>query len=141
MVIAPGPDGFYIAIKASFAWGVRAARGDQSMALVTEELPGGITKVILDGRLDIDGAAAVDLPMNVIAGSKKAVLVDMQKVSFLGSMGLRALVAPARAIKSRGGKVVLFGPNESVEKVLKTSGIDTLIPVHHELQGALDALA
>ena len=111
------------------------------MAIVTEELPGGITKVILDGRLDIEGAAAVDLPMNVIAGSRKAVLVDLRNVSFLGSMGLRALVAPARAIKSRGGKIVLFGPNESVEKVLKTSGIDTLIPVHHELQSALAALA
>ena len=110
------------------------------MALVTEELTGGITKVILEGRLDIEGAAAVDLQMNVIAGSKKAVLVDLQKVSFLGSMGLRALVAPARAIKSRGGKMVLFGPNEMVEKVLKTSGIDTVIPVHHELQSALAAL-
>src|ERR1700676_1450706 len=110
------------------------------MALATEELAGGITKVILDGRLDIEGAAAVDLPMNVIAGSRKAVLVDMQNVSFLGSMGLRALVAPARAIKSRGGKVVLFGPNESVEKVLKTSGTDSLIPVHHDLQSALNAL-
>jgi anti-anti-sigma factor len=110
------------------------------MALSTEELSGGITKVILDGRLDIEGAAAVDLRMNVIAGSKKAVLVDMQQVSFLGSMGLRALVAPARAIKSRGGKIVLFGPNELVEKVLKTSGVDTLIPIHHELQSALAAL-
>jgi anti-anti-sigma factor len=110
------------------------------MAIATEELPGGITKVILDGRLDIEGAAAVDLPMNVIAGSRKAVLVDLRNVSFLGSMGLRALVAPARAIKSRGGKIVLFGPNELVEKVLKTSGIDTLIPVHHELQSALAAL-
>ena len=111
------------------------------MAIVLEELTGGITKVILDGRLDIEGAAAVDLKMNVIAGSRKAVLVDLQKVSFLGSMGLRALVAPARAIKSRGGKIVLFGPNEMVEQVLKTSGIDTLIPVHHELQSALAALA
>ncbi|MFZ3201461.1 MAG: STAS domain-containing protein [Candidatus Acidiferrales bacterium] len=111
------------------------------MAIVTEELSGGITKVILDGRLDIEGAAAVDLKMNVIAGSKKAVLVDLQQVSFLGSMGLRALLAPARAIKSRGGKIVLFGPNEMVEKVLKTSGIDTLIPVHHELESALAALA
>lgn len=110
------------------------------MAIVTEELEGGITRVILEGRLDIEGAAAVDLPMNVIAGSKKAVLVDLQKVSFLGSMGLRALVAPARAIKARGGKVVIFGPNEMVEKVLKSSGIDTIIPVHHELQSALAAL-
>ena len=111
------------------------------MAIATEELPGGIVRVILDGRLDIEGAAAVDLPMNVIAGSRKAVLVDLQNVSFLGSMGLRALVAPGRAIKGRGGKVVIFGPNESVEKVLRTSGIDTLIPIHHELQSALDALA
>jgi anti-sigma B factor antagonist len=110
------------------------------MAIVMEELAGGITMVVLDGRLDIEGAAAVDLKMNVIAGSKKAVLVDLQKVSFLGSMGLRVLVAPARAIKSRGGKMVLFGPNESVANVLKTSGIDTMIPVHHELQSALAAL-
>ena len=111
------------------------------MAIATEELTGGVTKVILDGRLDIEGAAAIDLQMNVIAGSKKAVLVDLQKVSFLGSMGLRALLAPARAIKGRGGKIVLFAPNEMVEKVLKTSGIDTLIPVHHELESALAALA
>ena len=110
------------------------------MAFSTEELTGGITKVVLDGRLDIEGAAAVDLRMNVIAGSKKAVLVDLQQVSFLGSMGLRAPVAPARAIKSRGGKIVLFGPNELVEKVLKTSGVDTLIPIHHELQSAIAAL-
>jgi len=39
------------------------------MPISTEELAGGITRVILDGRLDIEGAAAVDLPMNVIAGA------------------------------------------------------------------------
>ena len=110
------------------------------MPISTEELTGGITRVILEGRLDIEGAAAVDLEMNVIAGTKTSVLVDLQRVSFLGSMGLRALMTPARAIKSRGGKVVLFGPNEMVEKVLKTSGVDVLIPVHHELHSALAAL-
>jgi anti-anti-sigma factor len=114
--------------------------GGEAMPISTEDLSGGVTRVVLDGRLDIEGAAAVDMQMNVIAGTKKAVLVDMQKVSFLGSMGLRALVAPARAIKGRGGKMVIFGPNEFVEKVLKTSGVDTLIPVHHEFQQAIAAL-
>jgi anti-anti-sigma factor len=66
--------------------------------------------------------------------------MDLRQVSFLGSMGLRSLVSPARAIKSLGGKMVLFGPNEMVEKVLRMSGIDTMIPVHHELQSALAAL-
>jgi anti-anti-sigma factor len=42
--------------------------------------------------------------------------MDLRQVSFLGSMGLRSLVSPARAIKSLGGKMVLFGPNEMVEK-------------------------
>jgi anti-anti-sigma factor len=110
------------------------------MPLTTVELDGGITKVILDGRMDIEGAAAVDLRMNVIAGSSKAVLIDMQRVSFLGSMGLRVLVAPAQAIKSRGGKIVLFGPNELVERVLKTSKVDTLIPIHHDFESAIAAL-
>jgi anti-sigma B factor antagonist len=99
------------------------------MGITTEELPGGITKVILEGNLDIGGAAAIDLQMNIIAGAHKAVLVDLQKISFIGSMGLRALVSPARAIKNRGGIMVLFGPNAMVEKVLRTSGIDTVIPV------------
>src|SRR5271155_3208960 len=99
------------------------------MAFSTEELAGGITRVTLDGRLDIEGAAAVDLKMNVIAGSKTTVLLDLQKVSFLGSMGLRSLLVPAQAIKRRGGKMVIFGPTELVEKVLKTSMVDTLIPI------------
>ena len=110
------------------------------MQISIEDLEGGITRVVLDGRMDIAGAQDIDLRMNVIAGSKKAVLVDMEKVSFIGSMGLRTLVAPARAIKGKGGKMVLFGPNELVEKVLRSSAIDTLIPIHHEFQSAVAAL-
>jgi anti-anti-sigma factor len=110
------------------------------MQISTEEMPGGITRVALDGRMDIAGAAAVDLKMNLIAGSAKKLLIDLQKVAFLGSMGLRSIVTPARAVKSRGGKVVLFAPNEMVESVLKTSGIDTLIPVRHDLDAAIAEL-
>ena len=110
------------------------------MKVVEEELSGGITRVILEGRLDIEGAAAVDLKMNVLAGSRTSVLMDLQGVSFLASMGLRSLVIPARAIKSRGGRVVIFGPNAMVGKVLKTSGVDTVIPVHYDLTSALAAL-
>jgi anti-anti-sigma factor len=110
------------------------------MQLSIEQLEGGIARVILDGRLDIPGAQEIDLRMNVIAGSQKAVLLDLQKLSFIGSMGLRTLVVPAQAIRGRGGKVVLFAPNEMVEKVLRASSIETLIPIHHELQSAIAAL-
>jgi anti-anti-sigma factor len=110
------------------------------MQISTGELEGGIARVILDGRLDIQGAQEIDLEMNVIAGRHKAVLYDLQKLSFIGSMGLRTLIIPAQAIRGRGGKVVLFAPNEMVEKVLRASSIETLIPIHHELQTAIAAL-
>ena len=110
------------------------------MELSTHEMDGGVTRVELDGRMDIAGAAAVDMKMNLIAGSAKKLLIDLQKVTFLGSMGLRSIVLPARAVHSRGGKVVLFAPTEMVESVLKASNIDTLLPVHHDLATAIAAL-
>jgi len=110
------------------------------MAITTEELAGGITRVILEGRLDVENSPAVDSSMKVIAGGRNLVLVDLRNVSFLGSMGLRSLVAPALVIRGRGGKMVLLGPNEMVAKVLKVSGVENMIPVHHELQSALAAL-
>jgi anti-anti-sigma factor len=110
------------------------------MQISTQELADGITKVELDGRLDIAGAQAVDLKMNIIAGSAKKLLIDLEKVSFLGSMGLRSIVLPARSVKSRGGKVALLAPGEMVESVLKSSGIDTLLPIHHDLAAAIAAL-
>jgi anti-anti-sigma factor len=110
------------------------------MQISSEAMAGGITRVELEGRMDIAGAAAVDMKMNLIAGSAKKLLIDLKKVEFLGSMGLRSIVIPARAINSRGGKVVLFAPNELVAAVLKTAGIDTLIPVCHDLDAAIATL-
>jgi anti-anti-sigma factor len=96
--------------------------------------------VVLDGRLDIAGAQNVDLKLNVIAGSKKFVLVDAKNISFLGSMGLRTIVALARTVKSRGGKAVIYGPNPDVEKVLTSSGVNTIIPIVHDYESAIALL-
>jgi anti-anti-sigma factor len=103
-------------------------------------MEGDITRVLLDGRLDIEGAAAIDLRMNVLAGSAKFLLIDLRNVSFLGSMGLRSIVVPAQAVRRRGGKVVLFGPIPMVEEVIKASNVDQVIPTFHELDAAVAAL-
>ena len=107
------------------------------MQLFIEELAGDVTKVILDGRMDITGAQNVDLKMNVIAGSKKYVVIDAEKLAFLGSMGLRTIVSVARTIKSRGGKIAMFGANQDVEKVLKMSGVNALLPTVPDFQSAI----
>ena len=110
------------------------------MTISTESIAGDITRVLLDGRLDIEGAAAIDLRMNVLAGSAKFLLIDLRNVSFIGSMGLRSIVVPAQAVCRRGGKVALLGPVPMVEKVLRDTNIDQLIPIFRELETAVAAL-
>jgi anti-anti-sigma factor len=113
---------------------------NETMGIAIEDLGDGRSKAVLDGSLDIAGAAAIDMRMNLLGGSAKGLLIDMNQVTFIGSMGLRSLVAPARAILARGGKVVIVNPSEMVEKVLRTSGIDTIIPIHPDESSALAAL-
>lgn len=110
------------------------------MTIATESMEGDITRVLLDGRLDIEGAAAIDLRMNVLAGSARFLLIDLSNVSFLGSMGLRSIVVPAQAVRRRGGKVALFGPIPMVEEVIKASNVHQVIPIFHELDSAVAAL-
>lgn len=110
------------------------------MKISVEEMDGGITRVVLDGRLDIAGAAEVDLKMNIVAGSAKFLLIDLKDVTFLGSMGLRSIVVPAKNVSRRGGKAALFAPQPMVEEVIKASSIDQIIPIYHDLEAALQDL-
>ena len=89
----------------------------------------GVTHVVIDGRLDIEGVNAIDMKMNVVAGSKNKVVVDLAGVDFMGSLGMRTLVVAAKTVANKGGKLVLLQPQPNVDRALRTSGIDTVIPI------------
>jgi len=110
------------------------------MEFVTEELEGGITRIFLEGRLDIAGAAAIDLGFNTVSSSRRAVIVDLSGVSFIASMGMRTLVSGAKAVRTKGGRMVLLSPDAIVEKALRTASIETLIPIFHDIAEAVTAV-
>lgn len=110
------------------------------MKLDVVELENGVTKILLSGRMDIEGASAADMRFNVIAGSKKNVVVDLSDVTFMASLGLRTLVMSAKSLASKGGRMVLLNPQPNVEKVLETTGINTVIPVVRDMGSASAAL-
>src|SRR5262249_50666867 len=101
------------------------------MDLEVADLENGITKVTLSGRLDVEGALKVDSDFNAIAEQKKRVLVDLSDVTFIASLGIRTLITGAKATTSNGGKTVLLDPQPNVEKILRTSRVDTVIPITH----------
>ena len=110
------------------------------MEITSEQMEGGVTRVELDGRMDREGAQAVDMKINIIAGRATKLLIDLQKVTYIGSLGIGTIVVPARTVVSRGGKVVFFRPTGIVATVLKTSHIQDLFPFHDDLAEALAAL-
>ena len=64
-------------------------------------------------------------------------VVDLTAVTFLASIGIRALITNAKALQQRGGKMVLFvGENAAVAKTLETTGIDALIPMFSDALAA-----
>jgi anti-anti-sigma factor len=111
------------------------------MEMKTKTLDGGITMISLVGRLDILGAQKIDLHFSAIAGAHRRVIVDLEQVEFLASMGIRTLIVGAKSVKSKGGRMVLLRPTPGVEKVIVDSGTDTVIPVMHELKAAITAVS
>jgi anti-sigma B factor antagonist len=99
------------------------------MRLLQTSLPNDILMVKLSGPLDIAGAGEIDMPFSVISGKHNKVVVDLAEVSFLASIGIRVLVKAARAIGNRKGRLVVFSPTDEARKVLRSTGIDTIIPV------------
>jgi anti-sigma B factor antagonist len=109
------------------------------MDLVVEEL-GEVTKIVLRGRFDTTGAITVELPFNAVATEKRAVVVDLTDVNFVSSYALRVLLVGAKIVERKGGKLAILCPENNIAKVLRTAGIDALIPVRNREDAAVAAV-
>jgi anti-anti-sigma factor len=92
---------------------------------------GKAATLILAGRLDISGAEVVALPLATLSGSKDSLSVDMSGVTFIASIGLRHLIAAARALGRRGGHLVLLNPTPAVAEVITTTGLTDLLQIEY----------
>jgi len=99
-----------------------------------------ITHVVLDGRFDIQGAQDVDSRFGELAQSSKALVVDLAKVSFLASLGVRTLMLSAKTLINRGAEMAVSGANENVEKVLRTTGFNEVAGIYPDYDKAARTL-
>lgn len=105
----------------------REASGNQMKIEIKDS--GSAATMVLDGRLDIVGAEVVAMPLATLSGSKDQLAVDMAGVGFVASIGLRHLLAAAKAVGRRGGRFVLLNPQPAVAEVIATSGLEELLRI------------
>src|SRR5215813_8610043 len=101
------------------------------MAIAYEDVSDSFRRIVLSGRLDSKGTEEIAVKFAALSTpAKRRVLVDLTGISFLASIGIRAVLSNAKALQNNGGRMVLFvGGNSAVAKTLEATGIDTLVPM------------
>jgi anti-sigma B factor antagonist len=101
------------------------------MSISYTDVGENLRRIVISGRLDMPGTDSVASQLvELVAAPKRGVVVDLSAVSFLASIGIRALLTSAKAVQRRGGKMVLLvSGGSTVNMSLEATGVDQLIPV------------
>jgi len=111
------------------------------MNMTQETLDGNLTRISLDGRLDLDGTQKVEQQFSYRTTTAPGrFAIDLTGVTFIASIGIRMLLTAARAQAQRGGRMILISPGGMSRKVLETAGVDQLVPIVADLDAARSTL-
>jgi len=111
------------------------------MKLEYHELENGIRVIALIGRLDMAGTNLIDRQFVAhCAGENVFVLVDLSQVNYLSSIGIPMLIASAKAVASRGGRMAFLTPQANVKTVLDITGVSNAIRIYKDLETAKERL-
>ena len=88
------------------------------------------TKIILEGRLDTAGVDAIESRFSAASvATGKSTIVDLSRVPFVASMGIRLLVETAKGLSRKQARLVILEPQEIVDEYLREADLYQLIPV------------
>lgn len=97
---------------------------------------------ILEVSGEIDGSTAPILQEKVAAAATPGckLLLDMSKVEFMSSAGLRVMLVIYRQISSGSGQCVLYGLSESLRDTMAATGFLKFFTLTDDLDAGLQTL-
>ena len=75
-----------------------------------------------------------------IIGSDSLVVLDLEKLSYINSAGLRSILLVAKRLKGRNTRFVVCSLSGSVEEIIKIAGFDKIIDVFESRSDAIAAV-
>ena len=95
------------------------------------------THVQISGPLDMAGAGSIDLKLTAATATRrKHTILDLSEVPFMASLGMGLLVQIARALNAREQRLILLTPSDTVAIAIRTSRLDTVMPIADSLEAA-----
>ena len=101
----------------------------------------GGTVVALVGRLDAVTAPEYERRVQeLLAGDETRLVLDLERLDYISSAGLRGLLMTAKLLKARHGQVRFANVTGNVRSVFDMSGFANMFPIEESVAAALSAL-
>ena len=101
----------------------------------------GCAIVTAAGEIDISTVTRLRERLFAMAASGRPLVVDLDKISFIDSVGLAVLVGTANRAATHGGSLYVVCARPKIRELFRLAGLDCRIPLASTLDEALEALA
>lgn len=109
---------------------------------VSSERDGSALVVAVDGRIDGSNSQEFqDRFEEVIEDGDRSVVLDMGKLTYISSSGLRATLLLARRLQRQQAKFAICSLSPSIKEVFEISGFDRIIQVLASREEATQAVS
>ena len=108
---------------------------------ITESATAGAYVVAVEGELDSNTSRELEDMLCALMQVQAAVVVDLNKVPYVSSAGLRVLLKAAKIGRSAAHRLVLAGLAPQVREVFDISGFSNIFRIEPDLAAAHSALA
>lgn len=96
---------------------------------IKKTVDGSKLVLALEGRLDTTTAPQLENELKVSLYDIKALTLDMEKLEYLSSAGLRVLLAAQKQMEKQGGEMVVKNANETIMEVFEVTGFVDIITI------------
>ena len=108
---------------------------------IATEREDGVLCVTVEGRIDGSTVFAFQEAIEgALEEGDRAVIVDCERLCYIGSAGLRTMLAVAKSVTNRDARFALCSLPTPVLELFLQSGFDTIIEIHHSKDSALASL-
>jgi anti-sigma B factor antagonist len=100
-----------------------------------------IAVVSVEGSIDGKTAPVVRQEISSTLDESKSLILDLSKVDYLSSAGLRLLLLIYREFTAKKGKLVLLGVSEDIQTVMSHTGFLNFFTLAASMPEAVQALS
>ena len=116
-------------------------RREDFMLILKAERQGTNLIVLIDGELDLETAPlfkeTVEKKLNQYE-SVRHLILDLEKVSFIDSSGLGAILGRYKRLSGQGGRISAIKVSPAAKRVLELSGLLKVMTIYENRRQALD---